>query len=92
MMPDPTHKYLVVVTVEKELFRSLNKYDWSTYSYYRMMLVIIMEGLELLKAVWNGDTHGVHGVINEAAQVSACCQKMMLEIMKRHAQEVQKNA
>lgn len=92
MKLDPAHKYLVVVTVEKELFRSLNKYDWSTYTYYRMMLVIIMEGLELLKAAWKSDTHGPHGMIAESAQIAACCQKMMLEIMKRHEKEAQEDA
>lgn len=87
MKPNPSHKYLVVVTVEKELFRSCNKYDWSDYSYLRMIWVIIGEGLELLKAVLEGNTHGPHGIINEAAQVSAVAQKMILEVLRRTADE-----
>lgn len=82
-MPDPHHKYLTVVKVEKELFRSCNKYSWSTYCYLRMVWVIFMELLELAAAVIKRDVHGKHGIITEAAQVSAVCQKMMLEVLRR---------
>ena len=83
MKINPTHKYNAVTTVEKELFRSCNKYNWEGYSYIRMVWVIICELFELIKAVVRKDQLGPHGSYFEAAQVSACCQKMMIEIQRR---------
>lgn len=82
---NPNHKYHAVVTVEKELFRSCSLYDWSTYCYLRMVWVIFCELMELVVAVIKRDIHGKHGVYVEAGQVSACCQKMMMEISRRTA-------
>ena len=74
---------LISQKVKTELVNSINKYDWKHYSKYRMFWVIVCEMWELLKAIVRQDIFGNHGVYIESSQVSACCQKMMMEVLRR---------
>lgn len=60
--------------------RSVEKHgNWLDYSVAQMMSVIINElVIEAGNAECAGDIHGPHGVVNELAQVAACCIKAIM--------------
>lgn len=91
-LPTNLENYMITERVQMELTRSIRKYDWSQYSYWRMVYVILVELWELAWAIAFNDLHGAHGVYAEAAQISACAQKMMLEILRRKKGERSEHA
>jgi hypothetical protein len=61
----------------------LNHGNWNYYSYWFMMWVIVCELFEVFWALAKRDFQGPHSVFIELAQVAACCQKMMVQILRR---------
>ena len=67
-----------------ELNRSIGKRGtWDDISYLRMILIVISELREVVSALIRRDYYGPHGLYAELAQVSACCQKAMLQLLLR---------
>ncbi len=86
MMSD-WHIQKIELAIHTELHRSFNQHGgWSDLNYAGMFAVVLDELTEVLKALNNGDYYGQHGAYNELAQVAACCQKMILNIMLREKQ------
>jgi len=80
-------KHIINGIIEKEYVRSLSKYgNWNDRYYITMIWVIFSEMWELLMAFIKHDFYGKHGVIAEAAQVSACIDKLIVQILRRKKQ------
>jgi hypothetical protein len=83
MISDSNRAY-IENRIHRELCRSVTLHgDWSDLSFVQMFSVIVDELLEVESALDTDDFHGVHGVYNELAQVAACCQKMMAQIVEK---------
>ena len=83
MIPDSS-AHIINERVKRELARSIAKHGmWDQYSYPEMFNKILDETDEVDIAVKEDNHAGVHGTFNELAQVSACCQKMMHQIILR---------
>lgn len=83
MIPS-TEQHIIDERIKRELSRSIAKHGmWDEYSYRKMIRKIRDEFTEVSLAGHKADHHGEHGTFNELAQVAACCQKMMYQILLR---------
>lgn len=70
--------------IHRELCRSFDKHgDWTGKNIDDMADHILDEFLEVGEAIDKNDTWGEHGMITELAQTAACCQKMMMQLIRR---------
>lgn len=79
-----TERETIERAIHRELCRGIVKHgDWSNYGYFRMVNITSDELCEVADAIESDDHHGPHGTFQEAAQAAACCQKMMMQILRR---------
>jgi len=73
--------------IDREYILSLAKYgNWDDMDYLDMHFVINKELGEVESAIDKNDHHGLHGTLTELAQVAACAQKMMVQIIRREGE------
>jgi len=73
--------------VDVEYIRSLRLYgNWDDMNYSDMHYVIGKELKEVESAIYKDDHHGAHGTLTELAQVAACVQKAMVQIIRREGE------
>lgn len=72
--------------IHRELCRSFTKHgDWNDLDYREMYRITLSELNEVHLAIMENDLDGEHGAFSELAQVAACCQKLMMQIIRRGA-------
>ena len=77
-------KHKIQNRIDREYTRSLAKHgNWDGYTIWDMFNAISLELDEVRSGVYNGDYTGEHGIFNELSQVAACCQKAMVQIIRR---------
>ena len=70
--------------IDREYWRSIAKHgNWDDLFYSDMASKIVAEFEEALDAFEKKDHFGKHGTFNELAQVAACCEKLMVQILRR---------
>lgn len=84
-MINAAERHQIETRIHRELVRSIEKHgNWDDVRCYSLMVSCIMEEMsEATGAVISSDFFGDHGAFNELAQVAACCQKMMAQILRR---------
>jgi hypothetical protein len=72
---------------EREYCWSLAKHgNWDDETYLQMYKHTMDEFAEAHHAICVKDYFGEHGMFNEYAQVAACCEKAMVQILRREKQ------
>lgn len=76
----------ILARVKLEFARGIVKHgDWSGYSDEEMIHAVCGEMAELLRARFEGDVTGPHGMIAEATQAAACLCKLVMQLERRQA-------
>ena len=79
-------KEQILNRVEREYCWSIRKYgNWDDETYLQMYKHTMNEFAEAHHAMCVKDYFGEHGMFNELAQVAACCEKLMVQILRRAA-------
>jgi len=79
-----TERETIERAIHRELFKGIAKHGmWDDYTYMGMFRATMGEADEVELAINIGDHHGPHGSFRELAQQAACCQKMMMQILRR---------
>jgi hypothetical protein len=83
-MISSAHLEIINQRIHRELCRSIKKHGmWDNESYLDMYVITMSEFSEAHHAICVKNHSGEHGVFNELAQVAACCQKFMSQILER---------